>query len=118
MSKAEYNGDLPQLGSLLPETERQRDAIHVAIVPVIAEELLQPGQHVGLSRPFGLDNYVSSAAPHIGIVDPYLTESVMAGDRFYLCLYPGTVTGMRHYWKHPDFRFNQNPIATEGSQND
>jgi uncharacterized protein (TIGR02996 family) len=91
----------PKLGQLIDSTA-QRDAVHVAIAPVVAAERLEPGAHVGL-HPDGRAG--KSAGEPIGIVDPYLPLPVAAGQWFYLCLYPGSVTGMRHHWKHPSFRY-------------
>lgn len=87
------------LGSLINETA-QRDAIHIAIAPVVAAHAMKPGQHVGL-----LDNGTVSAKAKklIGIVDPFLKEVVVTGEQFYLCLYPRTITSLRHDWTHPDF---------------
>lgn len=88
----------PKVGSLLDGTEG-RDAVHFALAPMTTDEWLKPGQHVGL-----LDKRrVSSRAPSVGIVDPFLKEPVQPGQRFYLFLYPGTVTGLRHVWTHPAF---------------
>lgn len=79
-----------ELGHLVPEHEYRRDAVHVAIAPVTALERLEPGQHVGLDG--------SSSHPHVGVVDPFLTSPVEVGQRFWLCMYPNTVTGIRHIW--------------------
>lgn len=88
-----------RLGELLDATA-QRDAIHIAIAPVVASQHLEPGEHVG----FMPDGRVGMRADkHIGIVDPFLPHGVDEGERFYLCLYQQTVTGMRHHWSHPDF---------------
>lgn len=76
----------------------ERDAIHVAIAPVIAGERLSPGQHIGV-----VNEQALAGAPHIGIVDPFLAAPVFKGERFYLFLYPKTVTAMRHHWAHPAF---------------
>ncbi len=95
-----------KLGQLVGEGE-ERDAIHVAIAPVVAAEPLDPGDHVGL----GADGKANQRSPHIGIVDPFLTKHLQPGDRFYLLLYPNTVTGMRHHWSHPAFVF-ENPLRS------
>ena len=88
-----------------PKKGAGRDATHIAIVPVIAAEGLCPGQHVGVMK---VNDQPMTAAktfkPHIGIVDPFWPNGylgVKKGQRFYLCLYPGSVTGLAHVYTHP-----------------
>lgn len=78
---------------------RDRDAIHVAVAPVIAGESLSPGQHVGVQG----DGTAGFKGPWIGIVDPFLTSQVQRGEKFWLFLYPGSITSLRHDWTHPAF---------------
>jgi hypothetical protein len=92
----------PQLGQLIENGDRRRDAVHIAVVPITAETELIPGQAVGLSRLNDFEFAGVSEKP-IGIVDPFLTAPVQAGQRFWLCLYPGTITSLRHVWTHPEF---------------
>jgi hypothetical protein len=92
----------PQLGQLIDNGERRRDAIHIAVAPVTAAERLAPGQHVGLIEPGNLE-LVGPSGTSIGVVDPFLTNDVEPGQRFWLLLYPGTITGLRHVWSHPAF---------------
>ena len=89
---------LKLLGKLV-EGNPPRDAVHVAVVPVEAGVALEPGQHVGLSS----DGTATPTRPHIGIVDPLLTARVQPGQRFWLWLYPGTITSLVHHWTHPAF---------------
>lgn len=89
------------LGKLVT-TEQERDAIHIAVAPVTAAEKLVPGERIGLA-----DGKASANAVHIGIVDPYLQAPVFAGQRFWLFLFPNTVTSLRHHWTHP--AFNEGP---------
>lgn len=92
----------PQLGQLIEDGDRRRDAVHIALAPVTAAVALAPGEHVGLIE----QGNVELAGPcdrNIGIVDPFLAADVEPGQRFWLFLYPGTVTGMRHVWSHPEF---------------
>ena len=96
------------LGKLIDETA-QRDAIHVAIAPVVAAHDMNPGMHVGLDAK-GLANHV---AVHIGIVDPFLTSMVQKGQRFYMVLYPRSITSLRHEWTHPDFDGPRPPKPTK-----
>lgn len=82
-----------------PNATSERDAIHVAVIPMVASEMLRPGQRVGVIA----DGAAGPSADVVGIVDPYLTDVVPKGELFWLCLLPGTVTGMRHHWRHPIF---------------
>lgn len=88
------------IGSILDE-DMPRDAIHVAVAPVVAAETLRPGQHAGP----GKDGRFASTlhANTIGIVDPFLFGPVNEGQRFWLFLYPNTITSLKHEWTHPAF---------------
>ena len=90
---------LATLGTIIDDTQA-RDAIHLAVEPVIAAHNMDPGAHVGLMD----DGRASEIAEkHVGIVDPFLTDGVCAGDRFWLVVYPRQITSLRHVWEHPDF---------------
>lgn len=80
--------------------DKERDAIHIAVAPTIASCTLQPGQRVGLNDK---GEAVSVVGKNIGIVDPFLIGPVKAGEKFWLFLYPNTVTGLRHEWSHPAY---------------
>lgn len=81
-----------------------RDAIHIAVAPVEAGEDLEPGQHVLLDAT-GRAMPLSSLRVGVGIVDPFLSvPKVKKGERFWLYLYPGSITALRHEWTHPAFR--------------
>lgn len=89
----------PKLGQLVgAHEEAHRDAVHIAVVPVVAKNRLLPGAHVCV------DAGVAFLGKNpLGVVDPYLRRPVEAGERFYLFLYPRTVTSLRHVWTHPAF---------------
>ncbi len=89
-----------RLGRLIDD-QQGRDAVHIALAPVQAGKLLLPGQHVAIA-PDTVDVVIPSTKP-IGIIDPYLLEAVKEGERCWLCLYPGSVTSLRHAWTHPAF---------------
>ena len=94
-----------------------RDAIHVAIMPVMAAEQLQAGDWV--SFVYGTTNQVKHCNPAydltpIGVVDPFFTEHyrIEKGTWVWLFLTPGTITGLRHEWTHPEID-NQQPAKDE-----
>lgn len=88
----------------LADANAQRDAIHIAIAPVMAGHRLAPASWVKM-KDGSMDTVISAAEEHevIGIVDPFLSAPVRKGERFYMLLMPETVTGMRHEWQHPAF---------------
>lgn len=91
------------------EGSKERDAIHIAVAPVVAGERLYPGQHIGLA---GNDGETASLeAPHIGIVDPFLPRYVEPGEHFWMFLYPNTITSLKHVWTHPAFKVELKPSA-------
>jgi len=84
-----------QLGTE-PAKEIERDAVHVAFFCGIAEHHIRPGKHVGLKG-----GKVSMFCDDmIGITDPFRRTEVRPGEKVIVCLYPGTVQGMRHHWQH------------------
>lgn len=100
----------PKLGEII-RGEVHRDAIHIAITPVIAEEELQPGDPIAF---MGESKRMVCSVPRekaLGIVDPYLNMEVEPGQKFYMFLMPGTVTGMRHHWSHPSFMTEEEEAA-------
>ena len=89
-----------------------RDAIHLAVEPVVAAYRLRPGQRIGIvngvayaegteiadpDQPFG------NVVPYHGIVDPFLTHGPAAGESFWFVMKPREVRSLRHVWEHPDF---------------
>ena len=81
------------------DRDEHRDAIHIAVLPVEAGERLKPGEHVDVTRGVATGTTVGNG---IGIVDPYLEDHVNSGQRFWLFLYPRTITSLRHVWTHPE----------------
>jgi hypothetical protein len=90
---------LMTLGTIIGTGEK-RDAIHLAVEPVIAGFPLSPGQHVTVK-----DGVATPADPDdgLGIVDPFLASKVEIGQRFWFVMYPRKVHSLRHVWTHPAF---------------
>lgn len=93
------------MGTLLPDDTSGRDAVHVAVFSAISGARLFPGQDVGaVSDGDGRDTAVApDGVPMIGIVDPFLRAPVPPGERFWVYLYPRTITALAHRWSHPAF---------------
>lgn len=108
-SPTKYNHSMDNLkiGSII-ETPQHRDAIHVAVAPVIALEKLYPGDHIGLKG-----DKASADAKWIGIVDPFLKNNVQPGDQFWMFLHPGSITSLRHDWTHPAFEMDSDTLVSE-----
>ena len=102
--------EAPKLGELVAGPAG-RDAVHVAIAPVEAGEGLEPGEPVGLALDGKAYNAYASGVEPLGIVDPFLDFGVKQGQRFFLCLYPGTITSLRHVWTHPAFQVKVPEVA-------
>lgn len=90
---------LATLGKIIDETQK-RDAIHLAVEPVIAGEDLKPGQHITVENGIARKTRIGEG---LGIVDPFLPKTVMQGERFWFVMYPRTIRSLRHVWSHPAF---------------
>jgi hypothetical protein len=101
---------IPKLGQLITEPQH-RDAVHIAVAPVIAGMEMYPGDHIGFTDNGDAYTVVTNAKKAIGIVDPFLREKVVyEGDQFYMFLYPNTINSLRHEWTHPEFE-NEDSLA-------
>lgn len=80
-------------------TPQQRDAIHIAVAPVVAADKLRAGDKVWLENGLARLGAINS----IGVVDPFLDVAVEVGQTFWLYLNPGSITSLRHDWTHPAF---------------
>lgn len=87
------------LGSKLNKEEADRDAVHIAVLPCVAAGRLSAGMPVKVNRVTGMAEYDIVQA--VGIVDPFLSEPIFPGDKFFVWLTPNTITGLQHRWTHP-----------------
>lgn len=80
------------LGQIITAPQ-QRDAIHIAVMPVTVAHAVHPGEFVGLV-PGTQDRVALTNEPHIGIIDPFLRKSVPANARCWLFMLPNTITSV------------------------
>lgn len=99
--RSTHTDALETLGMIHTKPEA-RDAIHLAVEPVEAGESLEPGENILIrnGKAYGCRRDNGHA---VGIVDPFLQNDVKKGDKFWLVLYPRTITSLRHVWSHPAF---------------
>ncbi len=90
---------LDTLGTVI-DADQHRDAIHLAVEPVVAGCYLNPGAHVSFRDGKA---FPARLGQGVGIVDPFLLKPVDEGQRFWLIVYPRQITSLRHVWEHPAF---------------
>lgn len=88
---------LDTLGTIIDDTAK-RDAIHLAVEPVVAGEPLYAGQHIGLDEN---GQATTKAKNKLGIVDPFVSGPIPMGYKFWMVIYPRVITSLRHVWTHP-----------------
>lgn len=101
---------LETLGMIHFKPEK-RDAIHLAVDPVIAGCDLKVGESIGIVNGVAFRSGAGHldekgkfyAVPYHGIVDPFLPKGPVKGDSFWFVMAPRMVTSLRHVWAHPDF---------------
>jgi len=96
-SRAVATDALGTLGTIIDDKQK-RDAIHLAVEPVVAGADLAPGAHIDVR---GGVAYPAPIGGGLGIVDPFLTRFVEQGQRFWLVIYPRQINSLRHVWTHP-----------------
>jgi hypothetical protein len=104
---------IPYLGKIIDDPEINfRDAIHIPVVPMtIGPGYRYPtaGDRVQLlpgtrNVVIYYDEYHHKPDVKIGIIDPFIEakyDGLKSGDRVWVWLTPGTVTGVRHHYEHP-----------------
>lgn len=104
--KRSVNTDaLATLGTLSLGEHEGRDAIHLAVEPVIAPCDLKPGQAVNADG--------TPAVRGVGIVDPFIIGTVPKGAKFWLVVYPRQITSLRHVWSHPAFPDEESKVTAK-----
>lgn len=103
---------LETLGMIISENEK-RDAIHLAVEPVIASGSFAPNEDVGVEIRRGkLFAVTGPEVELVGKVDPFLERRVRRGEMFWLVIYPRQIKSLRHVWEHPSFPSSQDLEAS------
>lgn len=112
-----------KLGELITDV-RRRDAIHIAMCPVISGDMLpiNPGDEIGILSQKKVGNHtqiiVVGDSYHsfnnlpkkikmLGIADPFLKQTISKDQQFWMLLFPNTITNLRHEWEHPHFHYDK-----------
>jgi hypothetical protein len=103
-NRSVFTDALETLGTIIDDTQK-RDAIHLAVEPVQADEKLYPGQHIGLKH----NGKAGITGIPSGIVDPFLSGPVFPDQWFWLVVFPRKITSLRHVWTHPAFDEKKSP---------
>lgn len=82
----------------VPAYDAQRDAVHVAVVPLKAGEDLQPGDRVRIDYGVLHKDDVNCVA----IVDPFRKGTISRYSQVWVLMQPNEVTKLRHTWEHYD----------------
>ncbi len=90
----------PNIGHT-PGDDARRDAIHIALAPVIADHDMWPGAHIG---PTSRGTFGEECDRCAGIADPFRNDRIEKGDRIWIMLYPGSISSLRHVFTHWAFR--------------
>lgn len=91
---------LETLGTII-DANQKRDAIHLAVLPVQAGDRIWPGREVTIRD--GLAYEEEGAGGAMGIADPFLSDTILAGQWFWYIVKPRTINSLRHVWSHPAF---------------
>jgi hypothetical protein len=101
----------PVLGTI-PSENDLRDAVHIAVIPMIAGCVLFPSDKVRLDKKKKA-HVVEDGGEYIGVVDPFLEcPCILPGQRFWLCMKPQSVLNLRHAWTHKEFEAHA-PVQKE-----
>lgn len=104
---------LETLGTILT-TPQGRDAIHLAVEPVVAGGPIMPGDDIIVKDGVAF-NYIDTdgttlgrkrikKGEGLGIADPFIkADYIEEGEQFWFVMYPRQVRSLRHVWEHPAF---------------
>lgn len=87
----------PKIGRILKaDKEYTRDAIHVPIIPVTCDAYVSAGFSVRVEG----SKAILDSHSTMGVVDPFLRDVVVPGEKFYVFLKPESTLNLWHDWTH------------------
>lgn len=101
---------LETLGTFPIPDNSGRDAIHLAVEPVLAGEKMAAGDRIRSENGIAYRIYRYDNNEATGIVDPFVSGIIQPGEKFWLVVLPRTITSLRHVWSHP--LFPEEPVSS------
>jgi hypothetical protein len=92
---------LDTLGTCPIPENSGRDAIHLAVEPVVSRHYLEAGQRIAMKDGFAVPAGLN--IPATGIADPFVAGTIRPYEKFWFVVLPRTITSLRHVWSHPAF---------------
>ena len=80
---------------MIHQHDEKRDAIHLGVEPVEAGEQLAVGATIGIKDGKAYQSTKRNGIKALGIVDPFLENKVLPGQRFWLVVMPRQITSLR-----------------------
>ena len=109
--------DISKIGTILLQSKIFRDAIHVAVMSVVAGERIKPGQKIGWLSDGEYKYRVGKSANPFGVADPFLSRDVMIGETFLCFINPNDISAFKHDWQHISIPYDDN-IIDDTNQDD
>lgn len=105
MSATAKDDAIETLGRDYLAGEAKRDAVHVAVAPVVPNEDMQPGTKVVFLKSGDTVNVRKAEKDElpVGVIDPFKLNRAMKGWHCWMLLMPRSIVGLRHEWQHPAF---------------
>ncbi len=102
------------------KTVEGRDAVHLAVYQVTLGQALSAWDKACKltikenGRAYKYDEYDKNEVAY-GILDPFITSELNAGDKVWMVLFPGMIKSLRHVWEHDLFPETPKEIPIESN---
>lgn len=105
MTTTSKDDAIETLGRDYLSDDAKKDAVHVAVAPVIPNADMEPGTKVVFVKPGDTANVrrADKGELPVGVIDPFKLSRAMKGWHCWMLLMPRSIVGLRHEWSHPAF---------------